>query len=170
MTQLLDDLRALDMRRLERYRWFHNALRILFNIDAYQFPGDAEDWPAFRDDPHGYFIRANDDVSGKLYALIEARKPFPETAWRPIATAPKSTTRPVPGGHDVRGAYFLGYCPDESATDPQSCICVCWWEPHMHGLDKGGWQGEGDYELRPIAWMPLPDARAIATEEGKVSP
>jgi len=139
-----------------RYQWFHNALRILLNIDAREFPGGEDDWPQFRDDPHRYFIRANDEVSEKLYALMEARKPFPVADWQPIETAPKSTTKPVAGGHLVRGAYFLAYCPDES-TDPQGCICVCWWEPHMHGLDKGGWQGEGDYELRPVLWHPLPE-------------
>lgn len=139
----------------ERGRWFRNALRILLNIDTNEFPGDECERPAFRDNPHRYFIRCSDDVADKLYALMEARKPFPGARWQPIDTAPKSATRPVPSGHDVRGAYFLGYCPDESVTDPQSCICVCWWEPHMHGENKGGWQGEGDYELRPILWVPL---------------
>lgn len=76
--------------------------------------------------------------------------------WRPISTAPKSTSEPCAGGHQVRGVYFLAYCPDESVTDSQGCMCVCWWEPHMHGVYEGGWQGEGDYELRPTHWMPLP--------------
>ena len=60
-----------------RYRWFHNALRILCNIDASEFPGDECDWPAFRDDPWRYFIRADDAVSKKLYDIIEKRKPYP---------------------------------------------------------------------------------------------
>ena len=139
-----------------RCRWFHNALRILLNIDGDQFPGDEADWPAFRDDPHRYFIRATDDVADALYALIEGRKPFPSADWQPIETAPKSITRPVKGGHFVKGEYILGFCPDESATNPQGCICVCWWEPHMYG--NGGWQGEADYELRPTHWLPLPSA------------
>ena len=85
--------------------------------------------------------------------------------WQPISTAPKSTSEPRAGGHQVRGVYFLAYCPDESVTDPQGCMCVCWWEPHMHGVGKGGWQGEGDYELRPTHWMPLPSRGPDSAED-----
>lgn len=63
--------------RDDRCAWFHNALRILLNIDRDQFPGDEADWTAFRDNPHRYFMRANDEVTDALYALIEAQKPFP---------------------------------------------------------------------------------------------
>lgn len=74
--------------------------------------------------------------------------------WQTIETAPKSTSEPTKGGGNiVRGIYLLTYCPDES-FDPKSCICICWWEPH---IDGGRWQGEGDYPLRPTHWMPLPE-------------
>ena len=73
--------------------------------------------------------------------------------WQPINTAPKSTSTPTTWGHDVRGVYLLGYCPDESAHDPSICICVIWWEPH---LDGGRWQGEANNPMRPRNWMPLP--------------
>lgn len=73
--------------------------------------------------------------------------------WQPIATAPKGTV--VNGA--PKGEYFLGYCPDESLGDPKACIVVCWWEPF---LDGGRWQGEGDYELRPTHWLPLPEPPA----------
>lgn len=78
--------------------------------------------------------------------------------WMPIETAPKSTSTPTPYGHDVRAVYFLAYCPEEGAR-PESCICVCWWEPH---LDGGRWQGEGDFALRPTHWQPLPPPPAEA--------
>lgn len=60
-----------------RYRWFHNALRVLKNIDAPDFPGPFGDWADFRDDPWRYFVRADDTTSARLYAIIEARFPFP---------------------------------------------------------------------------------------------
>lgn len=71
--------------------------------------------------------------------------------WQPIETAPKS----LADGSNVRGIYLLGYCPDESAIDPSSCICVTWWEPN---IDGGVWYGEGGYAVRPTHWMSLPPA------------
>jgi hypothetical protein len=106
-----------------------------------------------------------DDPPLRIGELLDAgRGGCTVTDWQPIDTAPKSTSTPVPGGGaHVRGAYFLGYCPDESATDPVSCICICWWEPH---IGKGKWWGEGDYELRPTHWMPLPDPPCEHPKEG----
>jgi hypothetical protein len=89
-------------------------------------------------------------------AMIDARIAacaLERMAWRPIETAPKALPVPSPGGMLVRAIYILGYCPDESAVDPSSCICVVWWEPQ---LDGGCWQGEGDMRMRPTHWMPLP--------------
>ena len=51
----------LDAAARGRCRWFHNALRILLNIDGREFPGDDADWPSFRDGPHRYFIGASDE-------------------------------------------------------------------------------------------------------------
>jgi hypothetical protein len=72
--------------------------------------------------------------------------------WEKIESAPKSTSVETVHGHMVTGKYFLAYCPEEGVT-PDSCICVCWWEPHSDG---GRWQGEADFPLKPTHWMPLP--------------
>ena len=90
-----------------------------------------------------------------LAPLVRAEALKAEREWRPIESAPKSTSKPVLGGMSVKAVYLLGYCPDESAVDPASCICVVWWEPH---LDGGCWQGEGDIRMRPTHWQPLPPA------------
>lgn len=86
-------------------------------------------------------------------ALMAAIAPANATGveWMPIETAPKS----LADGSNVRGVYLLGYCPDESAIDPSSCICVVWWKPN---IDGGVWYGEGGYAVRPTHWMPLPPA------------
>ena len=74
--------------------------------------------------------------------------------WQPIETAPKSTT-PVAGGNLVDGYYILGYCPEEGAS-PASCMTVVWWEPYEHH-NRGAWKSDGDYEVHPTHWMPLPE-------------
>lgn len=80
-------------------------------------------------------------------------------AWRPIATAPKSTVT----GSGVQGVYLLGFCPDESMS-PEACIDVVWWEPLTASEDGtlGGWYGNGAMEVRPTHWMPLPEAPPAA--------
>ena len=82
--------------------------------------------------------------------------------WKPIATAPRSTSRLTPAGVVVSPRYFLAFCPDmvSGTADPQAGICVCWWEPHIDG--SGRWQGEGDFALNPTLWQRLPDAPGAA--------
>lgn len=147
-------------------RDFANRLRSLFNIDGDLLKDvlTEEEQQQFVRDPVRFYMCCADWAADAIWREIEKRQ---RNEWQPIVTAPKSTTTPCRGGHDVRGVYFLGYCPDESAHDPQSCICVCWWEPHMHGVNKGGWQGEADYELRPILWRPMPIAPRILETEGR---
>ena len=75
---------------------FHNALRILLNIDQPEFdetldPMDRQEagalagewadrkWRRFRDDPHRYFIEACDSQAKKLFAIIEERSYGPQT-------------------------------------------------------------------------------------------
>jgi hypothetical protein len=65
-------------------REFHNGLRILRGIDRWELeeagvvgepfnlPDDLR-WIAFRDDPYGFFIRADDDTAAKLWSIIERR-------------------------------------------------------------------------------------------------
>ncbi len=60
---------------------FHNALRILLNIDRCELevagiikPGDHNAWGAFHRDPFRWFIRADDSQAPKLWALIERRQ------------------------------------------------------------------------------------------------
>ena len=60
---------------------FHNALRILTSIDRHELeaagamePGDDKAWTAFRGDPFRWFIRADDERAGKVWAIIERRQ------------------------------------------------------------------------------------------------
>ena len=59
---------------------FHNALRILINLDAHDLEaagiikrGDHNAWGTFRRDPFRWFIRADDETARKLFTLIERR-------------------------------------------------------------------------------------------------
>ena len=69
-------------------REFHNALRVLMNIDAAEFyaavyPGKGryilpthnqrDDWARFGSNPHLWFIRANDADAKAIWAIIEER-------------------------------------------------------------------------------------------------
>ena len=67
-------------------REFHNALRILLNIDAREFvaavyggevavQGEVRaDWEKFRDNPWRWFISAPDGASDAVWGIVEARK------------------------------------------------------------------------------------------------
>ncbi len=69
---------------------FHAALRVLLNIDYPEFaeavvraqadlpdgfPRDdpGEQWPAFRDNPHGWFIRAPGAQAREVWAIVKQR-------------------------------------------------------------------------------------------------
>ncbi len=57
-------------------RKFHNALRILLNIDMDEFVAAgcrSEQWREFRDNPHAYFIEAADREADALWKIIEER-------------------------------------------------------------------------------------------------
>jgi hypothetical protein len=70
---------------------FHNALRILLNIDGDQFakavieaqaniPATMRDdpermWPAFRENPWRWMIKAPTPQAKAIWALVEARQP-----------------------------------------------------------------------------------------------
>lgn len=54
---------------------FHNALRILLNLDRDDLPFlDGRAWQRFRTDPFRFFIRADDPTADRLWAAIEARQ------------------------------------------------------------------------------------------------
>ncbi len=58
-------------------RKFHNALRILLNIDRDEFigaGGQDVDWARFRLNPHDFFIHCSDTTAEGLFAVIEARQ------------------------------------------------------------------------------------------------
>ena len=59
------------------FRNFHNALRILFNLDADDLIGSGvltdKQWPEFRDNPHRWFIQADDQTAYQLWLLIVSR-------------------------------------------------------------------------------------------------
>ncbi len=64
---------------------FHNALRVLLNIDGDEFlralwPNEEpnflmhdEAWEAFDDDPHMWFIKAPDAAARAIWAIVEER-------------------------------------------------------------------------------------------------
>lgn len=59
-----------------KLREFHNGIRVLFNIDAHEFSeagGEMRYWPQFRDDPVRFFLRADDETAGGLFAIVERR-------------------------------------------------------------------------------------------------
>ncbi|MCH8839469.1 MAG: hypothetical protein IH831_02085 [Planctomycetes bacterium] len=60
---------------------FHNALRILLNIDKHELVdagiinrGDDFEWYEFRADPFRWFIKASDPTAEKLWELIQHRQ------------------------------------------------------------------------------------------------
>lgn len=62
-------------------REFHNALRILRNIDHHEVPWmSREKWREFRSFPHNFCIRCSDADYDRIWAVIEARQPKGEDA------------------------------------------------------------------------------------------
>lgn len=66
-------------------RRFHNAMRILLNLDRDEIEtegvinlldaaADAK-WERFRTDPFRFFVRADDATAEKLWTIIEKRQP-----------------------------------------------------------------------------------------------
>ncbi len=55
-------------------RDFHNALRILLNIDRWdvEWMTDSQ-WIEFLDNPHRFFIMRDDPTTDRLWAIIEER-------------------------------------------------------------------------------------------------
>ena len=65
---------------------FHNALRILLNLDFRDLveagilqPHDDANWERFQRDPFRYFIRAGDVTAERLWGLIESGQPCRRT-------------------------------------------------------------------------------------------
>lgn len=65
---------------------FHNALRILLNIEWHEFAGAIgplyhdgrpphEQWERFRNDPHRWFISAPTAHARAIWELVKARQP-----------------------------------------------------------------------------------------------
>ena len=61
-------------------REFHNALRLLLNIDMFELEeagviakDDMRAWYEFRDNPWRWFITAPAQTAAKLWALMEKR-------------------------------------------------------------------------------------------------
>ena len=66
-------------------RRFHNALRILLNIDRDELEeehviplGDHNAWGTFHRDPFRWFIRASDDQAERLWTIIQRRQGRPD--------------------------------------------------------------------------------------------
>jgi hypothetical protein len=57
---------------------FINRVRSLYNIDRYRLPelSDAE-WPLFRDNPPGYFIKTDRRQAEAIFREVEARQVVP---------------------------------------------------------------------------------------------
>lgn len=61
---------------------FSNALRILHSMDfdeVASFIGDTTQWHDFRRDPVRFFLRADDALQDKLWAIVERRQKRRET-------------------------------------------------------------------------------------------
>jgi hypothetical protein len=54
---------------------FHNALRIMLNIDQHETGLDKAAFATFQADPFRWFIRASDENARKVWAIIEDRQP-----------------------------------------------------------------------------------------------
>jgi hypothetical protein len=79
MTSTVDDRRralAPDRTPMED---FHNRLRIMLSIDAYELHeagvkmSGREWWDDFRHDPFRWFIRASEEDAAKVWAIMERR-------------------------------------------------------------------------------------------------
>lgn len=57
---------------------FHNALRIMLNIDRDELGLDVFAWQTFQRDPYRWFIKACDADARKVWKIIEARQPIPD--------------------------------------------------------------------------------------------
>ena len=60
---------------------FHNALRILLNLDCHELESagilpttDAAAWERYQRDPFRFFIRADDATADRLWELIGTRQ------------------------------------------------------------------------------------------------
>jgi hypothetical protein len=57
-------------------REFHNGLRVLLNIDEWEFVEAGiprEEWAEFRDSPHWWFICTSDANASRLWTIVERR-------------------------------------------------------------------------------------------------
>ena len=63
---------------------FHNGLRLLRSIDLYELQAqelwrepmsynDEKSWIKFRDNPHDFLIRCDDNTAAKIWAAMEKR-------------------------------------------------------------------------------------------------
>lgn len=88
--------------------------------------------------------RAN--MNREVTTKLTPPSPFGHRDWAAMDSAPRSTIN----DHKATRIYIQGYCPDETAADPQGCVCVVWWEPF-----DNCWMGEAGNPMRPIAWQQL---------------
>jgi len=65
-----------------KFREFHNALRIMTNIDRDELEragiiaaNDHNAWGTFARDPYRWMIRASDEKAEKLFYMIQSRQP-----------------------------------------------------------------------------------------------
>lgn len=89
-------------------REFHNALRILLNIDRHEMVaanllrhGDHNAWGEFRRDPYRWFIRASDQDAQTLWRIVEKRR-GPRTV--DATSRAKLVSGNGPGPHEPTGS------------------------------------------------------------------
>jgi sulfur transfer complex TusBCD TusB component (DsrH family) len=77
------------------YAEFHNALRIMLNLDRSDLVQagvlDAQDergWARLRDDPFRWFIRAEDARAERFWRLIQRRQPMADRRPDPRPRSP----------------------------------------------------------------------------------
>ena len=55
-----------------RNQW-RNIWCILRSLDRHEIQYPDLDWPKFRDDPHGYFVRCDTATADAIWAAVEKR-------------------------------------------------------------------------------------------------
>jgi hypothetical protein len=132
--------------------------------DAGESFEDPEEWGK-KQEAFATYIAASSPAA-LLPVLRMAREAV--AGWRPIDTAPKCLAVPMEDptrGYTVKPVYVLGFIPDDAPKhDREQGLNVVWWEPLAGPGKKGCWCRDGQENILPTHWMPLPPAPT--TEEG----
>lgn len=176
MTAVSQTIDTPEIEAPTAFDFFHNALRIMFNIDADEFSKhvspDVDEWKSFRDSPFRYFVRTDDASANKLWGVITARSTryptgaalllqqkraegFANMTWRPIGRIenPKAVlaTRLRIGADEIK---LFAFQIDTEHQDidgyRQYFADRAWSEPRL----RGAFQEFGRARMVEIGGMP----------------